>query len=383
MIEILFTGDFAPCRSFERLVLQKGSKIFGDLCEDLSPADLAFLNLETPLCQTGAPIKKTGPNIRAHPDCVHAIADAGFDVVGLANNHIMDYGAEGLQETVSACANAGLTVCGAGRNLQEAQQVLFVEKKGVTIAIIAVAEHEFSIAEPDRPGAAPLDPIDNTMQIEYARSKADLVFVTIHGGNEYFPYPRPGLRKICRYFIDRGADGVMCHHVHVPGAYELYKQKLIVYSLGNLLFDHANPPQGWNEGYAARLVFDTATKTMLSHELIPYRQSVADGGIAKLQGVDRARILEKLREYQRVLSDETAYEQAWTEFCNKRRDSVLLQQYFPINIRGINKIGTVIDPAYLFLSTSRTRKTKLNVIRCESHLELLTKILRNENLGES
>jgi hypothetical protein len=64
MIEILFTGDFAPCRSFERLVLQKGSKIFGDLCEDLSTADLAFLNLETPLCQTGAPIKK---NWSEHP----------------------------------------------------------------------------------------------------------------------------------------------------------------------------------------------------------------------------------------------------------------------------------------------------------------------------
>jgi len=287
-------------------------------------------------------LKKTGPNIRAHPDCVHAIADAGFDVVGLANNHIMDYGAEGLQETVSACANAGLTVCGAGRNLQEAQQVLFVEKKGVTIAIIAVAEHEFSIAEPDRPGAAPLDPIDNTMQIEYARSKADLVFVTIHGGNEYFPYPRPGLRKICRYFIDRGADGVMCHHVHVPGAYELYKQKLIVYSLGNLLFDHANPPQGWNEGYAARLVFDTATKTMLSHELIPYRQSVADGGIAKLQGVEKQAFTSMLKGYRDIISNEEQWAKVWKDFCARRSRSVILRMFFPIHLRGLDTLARII-----------------------------------------
>ena len=64
------------------------------------------------------------------------------------------------------------------------------------VAFIAVAEREFSIAGVDKPGVAPLDPIDNTIQIERAKDEADLVFVSIHGGNEYFPLPRPGLRKL-------------------------------------------------------------------------------------------------------------------------------------------------------------------------------------------
>ena len=142
--------------------------------------------------QCGNPIEKSGGNLYAHPDCIRAVKEAGFKVVGLANNHIMDFGIKGLEKRIDTCQSAGLTICGVGRNLDKAQSISVIEKRGLKVAFIAVAEREFSIAGENKPGVAPLDPIDNTLQIESARNKADLVFVSIHGGNEYFPLPRPG-----------------------------------------------------------------------------------------------------------------------------------------------------------------------------------------------
>ena len=102
-ISILFAGDFAPCRRYEALVLEKGRDIFGDLIDDVSNADLAFLNLESPLCSNGKAILKAGPNLKAHSDCIQAVVGAGFNVIGLANNHIMDFGEDGLNDTLKVC----------------------------------------------------------------------------------------------------------------------------------------------------------------------------------------------------------------------------------------------------------------------------------------
>jgi poly-gamma-glutamate synthesis protein (capsule biosynthesis protein) len=107
LISIFFAGDFAPCRRYENLVLRKGTEIFNNLQKNIAEADLSFLNLETPLCIKGKPIEKTGPNLKAHPDCIKAVKGAGFEVVGLANNHIMDFGNEGLEETIHSCKSAG------------------------------------------------------------------------------------------------------------------------------------------------------------------------------------------------------------------------------------------------------------------------------------
>lgn len=374
MINLLFTGDFAPCSRFEKYILQNRKNIFGDLLDDITDADISFVNLETPLCTNGNPILKSGPNICAHPDCIHAVAEAGFDIVGLANNHILDYGEKGLEETLAACHKAGLPTCGAGKNLQESQQPLVIEKKGLRIALIAVAEHEFSIAEADKPGAAPLDPIDNTLQIEKIRKEVDLLFVTIHGGNEYFPYPRPGLRKVCRFFIDRGADAVICHHSHVPGAYEFYKEKPIVYSLGNLIFDHPSPPKGWNQGYAVRLAYDCPTKKLHSYEIIPYTQSVEQGGVRKMESDDREAFLRVLEEYGQTLADEVLYQKVWDKFCEEKKVGVLFRMFLPFTFRGLGRLNRILSIEKLMLPDSCLLARK-NMLKCESHLELMLTIL--------
>jgi poly-gamma-glutamate synthesis protein (capsule biosynthesis protein) len=378
-ISIFFAGDFAPCRGFESLVLGKGPEIFDNLQKNIAGADLSFLNLETPLCIKGKPIEKTGPNLNAHPDCIKAIKGAGFEVVGLANNHIMDFGSEGLEETIRSCKSAGLTVCGAGKNLTQAQQIPIIERRGLKIAYIAVAEHEFSIAGADRAGAAPLDPVDNTLQIESVRNQADLVFISIHGGNEYFSLPRPGLRKLCRFYITRGADAVICHHAHVPGAYEIYKNKPIVYSLGNLIFDHSSPPEGWNEGYAVRLEYNLSDTKLSKFNIFPYTQSVEQEGLCSMTGTDKTIFLKRLEMYNKILGDEELYKKTWDDFCKNEKNIILLKHYLPVHFRGMRKAGKIINPEFFLIPTNKNRLVKLNMIRCESHLELLQSILAKDS----
>jgi poly-gamma-glutamate capsule biosynthesis protein CapA/YwtB (metallophosphatase superfamily) len=375
-MSLFFAGDFSPCRRYEILGLTIGKKIFGDLIDDIARADLAFLNLEAPLCIGGDPFRKTGPNLRSHPDFAGIITDAGFRAVGLANNHIMDFGATGLDETICACKKAGLYAVGAGKDLDQAQQPLYLKIKGLKIAFVAVAEHEFSIAGTTTPGAAPLDPVDNTIQIEQAREQADLVFVSIHGGNEYFQLPRPGLRKICRFYINRGADAVFCHHAHVPGAYEIYNNKLIVYSLGNLIFDHPRPPVHWQTGYAVSLEYTLEKKTLNHFQIIPYTQSVMQNGVRKMQGQEKAEFLEQLGRLKQIVEgNEAVFNKEWQRFCQKEKNSMLMKQYFPFPVKGVRKISKIIDPARFLVPTDTAGRVKLNLIRCESHRELLETVL--------
>jgi poly-gamma-glutamate synthesis protein (capsule biosynthesis protein) len=376
-IFILFAGDFAPCRRYEPLIIKNKGEIFHDLTKYSVSADISFVNLETPLSVKGTPIKKSGPNLRSHPDCINALVEAGFSIVGLANNHIMDYGPDALEETLEVCNKAGIATCGAGLNINEAVKPFYIEKQGLCIAIIAVAEHEFNIADINAAGVSPLDPIDTTYQIEHAKQKADFLFVSIHGGNEYFAYPRPGLRKMCRYFVDKGADGVICHHPHVPGAYEYYKDKLIVYSLGNLIFDNYNAPLGWNEGYVVNLEFDRKQKVLLNSVFYPYTQSIKQKGLCLMKDESRDIFLERIRAYSDDLNDTNKYKEIWDSFCKNKAPDTLLSFFSPIRFRGMYKLNRYLNLAKCLLPKSVVL-SRLNMVRCESHRELLQYILEEQ-----
>lgn len=376
-IKLLFCGDFAPCRRFENLALERKEIIFGDLLPEIADSDISFVNLEAPLCLDGARIQKNGPHLRAHPDCVEALSKARFDVVGLANNHIMDFGCEGLRETIAACEQADIPYVGAGSNISEARKPLVLERNGVKVAIIAAAEYEFGIATETKAGSAHIDPIDLLEAMDQARNEADLMIVTIHGGNEYHPLPRPGLRKLCRFLVNRGAHAVICHHPHVAGAYEVFQGRPIIYSLGNLIFDHSKPPPGWDTGYVARLTYTGGEDFFCGFELIPYRQAVALGGAQRLSGREKMKFLSELDGYRRIVEDDTLSNAAWEEYVTTKRDYVIMQQYFPFVVRGLGRLSRLISSDKIFLSTEKTRMSKLNMLRCESHLEMLISSVQN------
>ena len=102
------------------------------------------MNLECPLTIHETPIPKTGPNLRAHPDCARELKQTGIDVVTLANNHILDMGERGLFDTVDCCEEGGLKTVEAGKNIEEATKPLIVTVNDLRVAILNFAENEWS-----------------------------------------------------------------------------------------------------------------------------------------------------------------------------------------------------------------------------------------------
>ena len=119
--QILITGDFYGGDRLEEQVLRKDyDLIFNDFLPIIRKADIAITNLEAPLLKIGSPIKKTGPAIKVIPETINAIKYAGFNILTLANNHIMDYGEVGLQSTLRLCVENNIESVGVGETYIEA-----------------------------------------------------------------------------------------------------------------------------------------------------------------------------------------------------------------------------------------------------------------------
>ena len=253
-MKVLVAGDFYP-------QAQAAKKLNGEISPMIKESDFSIVNFESPVAEGHeAPIEKLGPNLRCTEKAVEAVKWAGFDAVTLANNHIFDYGSEGVENTLRVCRAAGIGTVGAGMNLQEASQTLYTQKGEETLAVINCCENEFSIATDETAGANPLNAVRQYHAIREARQKADYVLVIVHGGHEQFQLPSPRMKETYRFFVDAGADAVVNHHQHCYSGYEVYRGKPIFYGLGNFCFEPIkNMAQNWHEGYMVRISMASET----------------------------------------------------------------------------------------------------------------------------
>lgn len=368
----LFMGDFAPVADYNDITLEKKEAVFGDVLDEIRKADFSFINLECPLTTAEQALSKSGPNIKANPGCVAALSS--FSLVGMANNHVLDFGREGLQETLNALDSAGLNHVGAGLNQDAADKIFYQEVGGKVLAVIALCEREFSQYADYDAGASAIDPVENFYRLQQAKEKADYVFMTMHCGHEYFPLPRPELRKLCQYYVDLGADGVLCHHPHVPGAYETYKGKPIVYSMGNTVFGRLGSlPSDWRIGYAVSIRLEAD----LPFEIIPYCLDDQEKALVLLKGDERDAFIHRMEGYTSLLLDEQAWLTEWRAFVARKTDEALIQHFFPFQFKGLGRLvkSSGVLPK---LCRSTAGYKKLNQIRCESHRELLIQAFKNK-----
>lgn len=380
-IRLLFGGDFAPSGAYEDLIAIKGSAIFGSARELIEQADFTMFNLEVPLCRGGAAIPKIGPAIRAAPENLRALEEAGVDAVCLANNHIFDYGASGLSETIAALQTRGIGYSGAGFDRSSAEAPLRITVRGRRISLFAYAEREFNLSDDGQAGAAILDPLRVVPQVLRERDQADAVIVCIHAGNEYFSYPRPGLRALCHLLLDIGTDAVIGHHPHVPGPYEIYNGKPIIYSLGNLIFDTPQvPPPEWDEGYLAtlNLDFDDSSLTSLRVELFPYRQAAAHGGVLMMLEQEREAFLDRIDEMRdRLENRPSEWHAAWEAFVAQRQTQTFIDMSSPLRFRGLRRLMSWRFLRNLISPPTRQMQ-RLNMLRCPSHEELTIHALERQ-----
>lgn len=248
-VSMAFVGDVIFASTVETALKKNGYDFpFRNLQKELSEPDITVANLETPITVRGEEQVKQYA-YRSSPEALPAFKKAGFDVVGLANNHIMDYGVQGLLDTLDHLDKADILRTGAGRNLKEAYTPAVVERNGIKTAFLS-----FSHVVPDnswkaganKPGTTQLyDKTQAVKTIEETRKNADLVVVMAHWGVERDGKPQAVHREMAKAFIDAGADLVIGSHPHVLQGLEAYKGKWIAYSLGNFLFTTNNHEPTW------------------------------------------------------------------------------------------------------------------------------------------
>ena len=370
MIKILFCGDFAPCGEYEQLVESDPEGVFGGSLDVVKKSDISFINLECVLTdKDDGRIFKRGPHLRASSKCIKALKS--FSVVGLANNHIMDYGEKGLLDTITLCKKNRIRTIGASTVFSNKDKIFYKKIRGAMVAIIAMAEKEFNFIPDAGVGVNLLDSIDAFYQIKEAKNKADIVIVTIHGGNEYFPYPNPKFRKVCKYLIDLGVNAIVCHHAHIPGSFESYKGVPIFYSIGNYIFDAKNKPNGWGEGYMVEFEFNEVNFLLSKFNLFPYTQSVDSGGVNLLGKEEKVKFQAYLSSLNKILDNERLWMDEWVDFAKKRKNQILIENYFPVIFRGVGTIIEKLSLQKIILNRFNIRH-KINIQRCDSHQELLS-----------
>jgi poly-gamma-glutamate synthesis protein (capsule biosynthesis protein) len=211
---------------------------FADVMPFLSRADLVVGNLESAISERGTAVENKKFTLRAGPVAVEALKSAGIKVVTLANNHSMDFGPLALQDTLSILGENSILATGAGMDLDDARAPAIVKIKGRTVAFLSYSltfPLEF-YASARRPGTAPGYADFVRTDIEKVRPAADLVVVSFHWGAELMTAAKDYQIELGRRAIDWGADLVLGHHPHVLQELEVYRGRLIAYSLGNFVF---------------------------------------------------------------------------------------------------------------------------------------------------
>lgn len=254
-------GDVYFGRDVGQLLLARGDlRSFERVQSLLDSADIRFANLECQLSdQNGVTVHPDNRLVfNGPPAGADVLGRARFDIVSLANNHMWDFGKDALFETFANLERVGIEYVGAGRQRRRAYAPVVVNVQGFRVAFVAATDiwnQGVLRNHPAKEYVARADPEEIAMQVRRARSQADAVVVSYHGGSEYMEQPTQVTRKVLHAAIDAGADIVIGHHPHVAQGIGWYAGKPILYSLGNFTMGgHSDHP--WSLlGYLARIRF--------------------------------------------------------------------------------------------------------------------------------
>ena len=367
---IAIAGDWAPIREFQPLIEKDPESIYGDLLPIIRNADLSVVNLEAPLSDTGKEVCKSGAVFKGDACHVNGLAAVPFDGVTLGNNHMFDFGVEAFQETIAALDKHNIGYTGAGMNLEEAKQPLFLETKGIRLAIVNISEGEDLTAAGQNPGVMGWDipaveAMIQKLKSEETGKKVDAVIAVAHCGLEYIPFPPEYVTDAFRALAEAGADAVIGHHPHVPQGLFFHNKTPICCSLGNFIFYQPTRLFWRKLGYMVNLGFSDKGLTAL--DIIPYQ--IHDQGVSALKGSEKDYFFKRFEEISTPLSTREGCRSAWNGFID----------YY--GIKGFkNEVKMILDK----LETEQGKGAAMfrNRLTTAQHFyhwkDLLTRIVNNQ-----
>ena len=375
---IIIAGDLVPTKSNIELFNNADiEKLLGEgLLSIWYNADIRIFNLEVPLSDKEDPIEKCGPNLIAPTSTIEGIKALQPSLITLANNHILDQGVLGLKSTEKVLQEHGIPFIGAGDTLAEASHPYIIKQDGLKIGVYACAEHEFSIATDNTPGANPFDPLESLDHIKNLKSKCDYVIVLYHGGKEHYRYPSPYLQKVCRKMVEKGADLVVCQHSHCIGSYEKYRNSTIIYGQGNFIFDNSDN-EYWRNSLLIKIEIG-------DHGIdINYIPIIKESNVIRLASKEVGQnIIASFQNRSMAIMKSGFVEEKYKELAGDKIESYLRE------ISGMGKWVSRFD-RYLLKSKilkHMFKKKRLlvlqNYIECEAHRELILAGLKGEIISE-
>jgi len=247
--------------------------IWGDCLPLLQSMDLNLINLEAALTYSDEIVPKVF-NFKADPPKVRCLTEGEISIVNLANNHILDFGEEGLLETLDTLDQAGIKRVGAGRDLAEAKAPVVLEKKGVKVGFLGCTDNEPGwLATQDRPGTFYLKVGDfSAIQEAVAalRPQVDLLILSIHWGPNMRERPPQSFIQFAHKLIESGVDVLHGHSAHIFQGIEVYRERLILYDTGDFVDDYAVDPYLRNDR-SFFFILEVSKKKLISLRLIPTR----------------------------------------------------------------------------------------------------------------
>lgn len=254
-ISIIATGDTMMGRGVGNRLISQGKNpefAFEPIKNILDMGDIVFTNLETPITSSEHgldPAKKYV--LKMKPELMDNLLYAGFNMVSLANNHLMDFYERGLVDTMDILSANDIVFAGAGMNLQEARKAAIKEVEGVRVGLLAYTDMAHFVyagnpsikhgADEDKSGVAQRKLEYVLEDIDAIRDEVDILMVSLHWGTEESFVVSEDQREFAYKVLDKGADIILGHHPHQFQGIEIYNGKPIIYSMGNLIMDQNDP----------------------------------------------------------------------------------------------------------------------------------------------
>ena len=293
-IKMIVVGDIMLSRTVEQKMIEYDDYKYPFLktAEITNKADIVFGNLETTIIE-GRVIKSNEMIFRTDPKAVEGLKLAGFNVLSIANNHIMNFGRSGLESTIKNLDENNISHIGAGIGKEEIYKPVIRDIKGTKFAFLGFTYNsdQRCFSDGEIYGVANMEIEKMKEEVKKVRLENDIVIVSMHAGTEYKTSSSLFQESFARSAINAGANLVIGRHPHVVQNVEKYKEGYIFYSLGNFVFD-----QMWSNetrlGAIAEIVFKD--KKINSIKFIPVK-SYDYSQPAILEGAEAEMILERLR----------------------------------------------------------------------------------------
>lgn len=237
-IKVLIAGDIFPTSVNEQYFIEEKMDELVDarFMQLFREADYSICNLEGCLTDDKGKKNKSGVKVRASQSAVNGFKQLGFHAVSLANNHTLDFGAEGFENCTAALTESGIDMVGAGADEKSVITHKKVEIGGHTLIFYCVAETLFNVPGKKTPGANVYEEYRVLKELQELKPQCDYLIVLYHGGAERIPTNTPWIRQRFHRMADSGADIIISQHTHAIGLEEHYNGAYLLYGQGNFLF---------------------------------------------------------------------------------------------------------------------------------------------------